>query len=173
MFGLFIAICVMIIGAVLLKKRNEARLRADENMLLAVEEMFSHLNVLVDAKNHHDPDVPDELFEMARWMTKCVHIPGIEFSLAKSILDGTINGTSNKPEHRWTQMREPLQTAYKELIHAWFQYISNKNLFARFLIRNGLGRLLEKDDNFSPYNTQVVRRVAKRKNPCPPGHATA
>lgn len=169
MFGLIVSICVMIIGAILLKKRNEARLRADLSMSAAVDEMFSNWNTLMDAKGKNDDDVPDELIDLATWLVKCSRTRGIGIALAASLIEsrGKRNGYNVKVNLLSSQMREPLQGVFQELIGAWFLYISNKNLFTRLIIRNALGRYAEKGDEFTPYKAQMAQRVAKRKAvPC-------
>ncbi len=160
MTGLIFALVVAAILTLVLHKRNEARLRAQQNMSAAVDEMQAKWTALYDAKERFEQDVPDKVMELATWMVKSADKSGIEFILATVLADRNANGATRRRSVS-TELREPLDEVFLELVHAWFQYVSNKNLFARFLIRSSLGRRLEKDETYTPYNAQTVQRVIK------------
>ena len=165
MTELLFAIGIMLVAVVLLKVRNDAKLRALSNMTEAVDVMFDKLETLIDAKSSYDDDVPDAILEISTWMVQSSRLRGIEFALALSLSRPIRQRSSdgNPLPPAINAMREPLQEVFAELVHAWITYISNKNLFARLLIRNAIGRLVEKDDHFTQYIAQIVQSVAQRK----------
>lgn len=172
MLELIVALSVMAIGALALKKRNEMRLRADEVMLSAVDDMYKHLNTLIDAKMAFDKDVPDEAMELAEFMVKCARGRGIEFALAATLSERS-GRNSGQNAQLSSAMREPLQEVFEDLVHAWLKYVSHKNIIARHLIRTSIGRMTVRDDDFRPFDAQVIRNVAKRNSTCPPNAAAA
>ncbi|MGC1494711.1 MAG: hypothetical protein WA790_02800 [Sulfitobacter sp.] len=172
MLELLLALSLMAIGALALKKRNAMRLRADQVMLDAVDDMYQHLNTLIDAKVTFDGDVPDEIMDLAEFMVKCARTRNIEFSLAASLSERADEKT-NKSSRMNSKMREPLQEVFEDLVHAWFKYVSHKNLLARHVIRASIGRMAVLEDDFHPFNAQIIRKVAKRNVVCPPNAAAA
>lgn len=134
--------------------------------------MYHHMDTLIDAKTAFDGDVPDEIMELAEYMVKCARTRNVEFSPAASLSEWS-DKNSDGNSRLSSAMREPLQEVFEDLVHAWFKYVSHKNLLARHLIRVSIGRMAVRDDNFHPFNAQVIRNVAKRKPTCPPNAATA
>jgi hypothetical protein len=168
MVGLLIALCCTAIGVIALKWRNTMRLRADKVMLDAVDDMYKHFDTLIDAKTAVDQDVPDEVMNLAVFMVKCARMRNVEFILAASLGDSEGDRSGKTPKLAST-MREPLSGAFEHMVHAWFRYVSNKNLLARHLISVSIGKKTVRDENFQPFNAQVVRNFAKRKDPSPSG----
>jgi hypothetical protein len=162
MLELLAALSIAVLFAKILEKRNSIRLHADKQMSVAVDEMFKHWNTLIDAKTDFDDDVADETMELANFMIKCARKPGIEFVLAASLSERSTRSSDDK-QVLISEMREPLENAFTSLVHAWFKYVSHKNLFTRFIIRAGVGRIAVREKEIRPFEAQMVNRVAHRK----------
>ncbi|MCV2880560.1 hypothetical protein [Actibacterium sp. XHP0104] len=163
MSELLICTLIAVVLAILLQKRNEQKLRAEAHKGDAIEVMFKNLNTLIEAKSKRSQDVPDEILVLASWMIKSVNIKGIEFILAASLQDG--NNTRHRPSPLQSKpMRTELEKVFTDLVHGWVLFVSNKNLFARFLIRNALGKRVVRDERFTPYTAQLVKKVADKKS---------
>ncbi|MEE2635501.1 MAG: hypothetical protein VX940_14485 [Pseudomonadota bacterium] len=142
-----------------LRSYTKAKIRANENMLSALDEMFEKWDVLMDAREKFEDDVPEKIMDLASWMIKTAQSRNMEWLLANNLMEGKV--TNGSPSS--ASLREPLDEVFKDMTHAWFMYQANKNLLARIIIRSALGRLVEKDDHFTPYNAKLVHRVAQSK----------
>ena len=174
MTELIISLAIMIFGAWLVRKRFALRDKANDSMLSAMDNMFAKWNALADAKAQRDSDVPDDIMELANFMIKTANARGMPFLVVAIVFDRNPNGLgsgSRKPIK--DDLRDPLDEVFSDLVHAWFTYTANRNLFARFLLRYGLGRHVEKDDHYTPYNAKLVDSVARKKGglSCPPAAA--
>ncbi|APX14999.1 hypothetical protein [Phaeobacter inhibens] len=158
---MWVFVCLLTLGAFAwaLQRYTKAKIRANNNMISALDDMFDKWGVLMDAKDKYESDVPDSIMALATWMVKTAQNRGMEWHLASSLMeDRASNGSAPS-----ASLREPLDEVFRDLTHAWFMYQANRNLLARLIIRSALGRMIEKDDHFSPYDAKLVNKVAETK----------
>ena len=156
-----LAVLLTILVAVVFNSWIKNRISANSNMLEAIDTMDKKYAALSDAKSHFDSDVPNEVMDLANWMIANANTRGIEFILAAILSE---NGKGGNGEALSSKLRDPLGEVFQDLVHAWVAYVSNKNLVARFLIRNAIGRRIEKDDHFKPYSANLVTKVVNKKH---------
>lgn len=154
-----VVLIVLIVGfTAAVSVRTRSRIRANENMLHALDVMFDKLDTLMDAKLKFDDDVPDDVMELANWIVENARKPRMPLYLALVIL----NNGSSRTQLRKPKLRPEIEGVMRDLVHAWVSYTSNRNLFIRLIIRHALGRMLEKDDNASPFGAWLPTGVVHR-----------
>lgn len=140
----------------------KARRAADKNIMEANRLMFARAEVIYDAAE----DVPEDVLDLVNLMTKvsCTRF-------GPTVL---VNALINRPAFpsdnslvfnaKIQTMRDPLPRIFEEFTHAWFVAVSNRSLFARFLVRSELGRKLEKQRDLTSDGYDINPDIFLGKN---------
>ena len=156
-------IAFIVLAILILRTYFLARSRANAAMLRNLDEMFQKWDALLDAKTKRDEDVPDELMELGQFMIKTAERNGVEFLLLSAMVDPAARKNNSPVKGLRDSMREPLPEVFSDFVHAWFIYVANRSLIVRSLIRQALGRRMEREDKFNPYSAALVKAVEQRK----------
>lgn len=158
-------VAIFAVTSALLKVFCSKRMRANEDFSRNLAIAFQKWNALLDAKIANDGDVPDSVFRLGDFMIQSINGRGAPMLLLFALANSARSSEQNQlaDEGDWNNLREPLQEAFHDLIKAWVVCVSNRNLLIRPLIRQKIGRLVERNPVGSPFTTQVIRSAKRRR----------